>query len=84
MKDEMKMILHDNRKISVSFYRKSIPDGRWRADVREMERSEGNSKKGMGHWKPYIGDMQVRDGDQLKWNTQAAAQVAAEVLVMEG
>lgn len=35
------------------------------------------------HWYAYIGDMQVRDGDQLKWNTKAAAQAAAEALVTE-
>ena len=36
------------------------------------------------HWYAYIGDMQVRDGDQLKWNTQEAARAAAEALVTEG
>lgn len=39
--------------------------------------------KGGQHWYAYIGDMQIRDGDQLKWNTQAAAQAAAEALVTE-
>ena len=36
------------------------------------------------HWYAYIGDMQVRDGDRLKWNTQEAARAAAEALVVEG
>lgn len=35
------------------------------------------------HWYAYIGDMQVRDGDRLKWNTKDAAQAAAEALVTE-
>lgn len=39
--------------------------------------------KGGQHWYAYIGDMQIRDGDQLKWNTQEAAQAAAEAMVTE-
>lgn len=37
--------------------------------------------KGGQHWYAYIGDMQLRNGDQLKWNTQEAAQRAAEAMV---
>lgn len=37
--------------------------------------------QGGQHWYAYIGDMQVRDKNQLKWNTQAEAQAAAEKLV---
>lgn len=39
--------------------------------------------RGGQHWYAYIGDMQIRDGDQLKWNTKAAAQAAAEAMVTE-
>ena len=35
------------------------------------------------HWYAYVGDMQIRDGDQLKWNTKEAAQAAAEAMVAE-
>ncbi len=35
------------------------------------------------HWYAYVGDMQLRDGDCLKWNTKAAAQAAAEAIVAE-
>lgn len=35
------------------------------------------------HWYAYIGDMQIRDGNQLKWNTKEAAQAAAEAMVGE-
>lgn len=35
------------------------------------------------HWYAYIGDMQIRDGDCLKWNTRAAAQEAAEAMFSE-
>lgn len=35
------------------------------------------------HWYAYIGDMQIRDGDCLKWNTRAAAQAAAEAMFSE-
>lgn len=35
------------------------------------------------HWYAYIGDMQIRDGDKLKWNTREAAQEAAEAMVTE-
>lgn len=40
--------------------------------------------KGGKHWYAYIGDMQVRNGDQLKWNTKEAARAAAEAIVTEG
>lgn len=40
--------------------------------------------KGGRHWYAYIGDMQLRNGDQLKWNTQEAAQRAAEAMIAEG
>lgn len=33
------------------------------------------------HWYAYIGDMQVRNGTELKWNTKEAAQRAAERIV---
>lgn len=33
------------------------------------------------HWYAYIGDMQVRNGTELKWNTQEAARRAAEAIV---
>lgn len=33
------------------------------------------------HWYAYIGDMQVRNGGELKWNTEAAARKAAESIV---
>lgn len=33
------------------------------------------------HWYAYVGDMQLRDGDCLKWNTREAAQAAAEAIV---
>lgn len=40
--------------------------------------------KGGRHWYAYIGDMQLRNGDQLKWDTQEAAQSAAEAMIAEG
>lgn len=39
--------------------------------------------KGGKHWYAYIGDMQVRNGDIMKWNTEEEARRAAEELVME-
>jgi len=33
------------------------------------------------HWYAYIGDMQVRDGDCLKWDSKEAALSAAEAIV---
>lgn len=39
--------------------------------------------KGGQHWYVYIGDMQLRNGDQLKWNTQEAARAAAEEMFAE-
>lgn len=37
--------------------------------------------RGGSHWYAYIGDMQVRNGEELKWNTQEAARSAAEAIV---
>lgn len=53
------------------------------ADIPSFKREEIRVKqfKGGQHWYAYIGDMQIRDGDQLKWNAQEAAQAAAEALV---
>lgn len=39
--------------------------------------------RGGRHWYAYIGDVQLRDGDCLKWNTREAAQAAAEAIVAE-
>lgn len=39
--------------------------------------------KGGRHWYAYIGDMQLRNGDRLKWNTQEAAKAAAEAMFAE-
>lgn len=39
--------------------------------------------KGGGHWYAYVGDMQVRDGGRMKWDTEEGARKAAEALVME-
>lgn len=33
------------------------------------------------HWYAYIGDMQIRAGDNLKWNTYEAAEAAAKAVV---
>ena len=46
-----------------------------REDIR-VRRFEGGC-----HWYAYIGDMQVRNGTELKWNTQEAARSAAEAIV---
>lgn len=37
--------------------------------------------RGGSHWYAYIGDMQVRNGEELKWNTKEAAQRVAESIV---
>lgn len=37
--------------------------------------------KGGQHWYAYVGDMQVRDGDSLKWDTKPEARAAAERIV---
>lgn len=37
--------------------------------------------RGGSHWYAYIGDMQVRNGEELKWNTKEAARSAAEAIV---
>lgn len=39
--------------------------------------------KGGKHWYAYIGDMQVRNGDIMKWDTEEEAWRAAEELVTE-
>ena len=39
--------------------------------------------KGGKHWYAYIGDMQVRNGDIMKWDTEEEARRAAEKLVTE-
>ncbi len=37
--------------------------------------------EGGRHWYAYIGEMQVRNNGELKWNTQEAAREAAEAVV---
>jgi hypothetical protein len=44
-------------------------------DIRIKQFDGGN------HWYVYIGDMQMRHGDQLKWNTYKQAREAAEELI---
>lgn len=44
-------------------------------DIRVKRFNGGN------HWYAYIGEMQVRNGDQLKWNTYEDARAAAEAVL---
>ena len=48
-----------------------------REDIRLKQFNDGR------HWYAYVGDMQLRDGDCLKWNTREAAQAAAEAVEAE-
>lgn len=48
-----------------------------RSDIR-VERFKGGK-----HWYAYIGDMQVRNGDTMKWDTEEEARRAAKELVTE-
>ena len=63
-----------DRSSSLPFVRRSEPEfPRWFSNEIRVKRFDGGR-----HWYAYIGDMQVRDGDVLKWDTYEEALAQAE------